>query len=131
MIAMVIMRTKDPKVKRVRRFVVGEITCKHDMSGVLKAKAAFMKEQNTAMKNTVDGKRFVVTKTTDGRLGSSFNVAAQVPILSVLVDVTTRMFVCGDLAFYAVILGREHMSGKLYKSCNASNERGGWIWRHA
>ena len=108
MVLMVLLRTTT-KETRKRRYVVGEINCRKDTAHVLKE--TFLKKQNDALKTLVNGKRFAVYTKADGSLGLNFS--SLIPAGAALViNVPTRVFVCGDLAFFATILGRENMSMK-------------------
>ena len=109
----VIVLFRGAEVTRSQRYICGEIDCKKDSSEVLKR--TFLKRQNDSTKKIVAGKRFAVAKNAVAgkltlyykRLPTADPQSRQVD----LCDVPSRVLVCGDLAFYATILGRERMSG--------------------
>ena len=107
MVLMVLLRTDDTSQTRRRSFVVGEIDCKKDTSEILRN--TFMVKQNAALKRiAAESKRFVVVTKPHGSLGIAFGQAAATD--TVVADIPLRLFACGDLAFYALVLGRNGMS---------------------
>jgi hypothetical protein len=113
MVLMLLLRFTDPAKNKRHRFVVGEIDCKKDTSEVLKQ--TFMREQNAALKRITQFKRFVGTRKDDGSLGLSFGDPG--PTESLVAEKISRVFACGDLAFYALVLGRSHMSSQWCQWC--------------
>ena len=92
-----------------RRFVIGEITCRKDTDDILRK--TFMLKQGEALKRISEEGRFIVTRDNESRrLGLHFTYLPPESNATVVADVPSRIFVCGDLAFYALVLGKDHMA---------------------
>jgi hypothetical protein len=82
-----------------KRFILGENDCKKDT----------MLEQNARLRKIAEGKLFIITKDSEGQLGVVFTSQPPAAGTVVIKSVPSRVFACGDLKFYAQVLGREHM----------------------
>ena len=110
MIATIVMRSSDPSKTFSRRFVCGVIDCNKETPDILKR--SFIKKQNDALKRIVHGGRFAVSESEDGMYNIKFQPPAeQMPsTLLLLINLSCEVFVCGDLAFFHLILGRNNMA---------------------
>jgi hypothetical protein len=113
MILMILFRCEGGKTIKYR-FTVGELPCKKDTALVMKQ--SFMVKQNEALHRLNKEKKVILTSVPDEdgnlRISAVFSDAdlQKEGAGTKLKEIPLRLFACGDLAFYHLILGREHMS---------------------
>ena len=108
---------------------LAEVLCRTDSAEIIEK--TILGDLTKAMK-TVATKRLHIYKDTEGKVGCCFGAMPDGASFEPYSGIEVKMHVTGDLAFYAMALGRESMSGAwcfLCKLCRSQYADKNWLQR--